>query len=172
MPWSSVRVFIDPDEFQANWRDSSSARHVRRFLKFLTENPNRPLCIAEICATLCVRERTLRGACEKQLGMGPIRYLTLHRMHQVRHALLSADASNTTVTDVAIEHGFSELGRFSVAYRSFFYESPSETLSRLPQPTLKMAANPTPANSQVSKNGSHVGIRPGRPADARRQARD
>jgi transcriptional regulator GlxA family with amidase domain len=65
--------------------------------------------------------------------MGPIRYLTLHRMHQVRYALLSADASNTTVTRVAMAHGFSELGRFSVEYRSFFYESPSETLSRLPQ---------------------------------------
>ena len=107
--------------------------------------------------------------------MGPIWYLTLYRMHQVRHALLFADASNTNVTRLAMEYGFCELGRFSVAYRSFFYESPSETLRRARpyhSTMLKMAANPTPANSQVSKNGSHGGIRPICPADARRQARD
>jgi transcriptional regulator GlxA family with amidase domain len=62
--------------------------------------------------------------------MGPIRYLTLRRMHQVRRALLCAEASNTTVTRVAVDHGFMELGRFSVAYRSLFCESPSETLRR------------------------------------------
>jgi Helix-turn-helix domain len=95
--------------------------------------------------------------------MGPIRYLTLYRMHQVRNALLFADASNTNVTRVAMEYGFCELGRFSVAYRSFFYEWPCETLSRARpyhSTMLKMVANPTPANSQVSKNGSHVAFAP------------
>lgn len=129
---SSVRTFVDPLEFQADALENKTAgaRTARRFLEFLTAHPNRPLCLAEICAALHVAERTLRVACAEHLGMGPIRYLTLHRMHKVRYALLSADASNTTVTSVAMEHGFGELGRFSVAYRSLFRESPSETLRR------------------------------------------
>jgi len=129
---SSVRTFVDPLELQADAleNETAGAKTARRFLEFLTAHPNRPLCLAEICTALGVRERTLRGACEEHLGMGPIRYLTLRRMHQARHALLSADALNTTVTRVAMEHGFGELGRFSVAYRSLFRESPSETLRR------------------------------------------
>jgi len=91
---------------------------IARFLDFLADRPNRPLCLAEICAAIGVAERTLRIACEAHLGMGPIGYLKLRRMHQVRHALLCAEVTKTTVTRVAMDHGFYELGRFSVAYRS------------------------------------------------------
>ncbi|TMK47760.1 MAG: AraC family transcriptional regulator [Alphaproteobacteria bacterium] len=62
--------------------------------------------------------------------MGPIRYLSLRRMHLVRRALLRADPSTTTVTRLATDQGFWELGRFSVAYRALFGESPSQTLRR------------------------------------------
>jgi AraC-like DNA-binding protein len=64
--------------------------------------------------------------------MGPIRYLSLRRMHLVRRALLRADPSTATVTRLATDHGFWELGRFSVAYRALFDESPSESLRRPP----------------------------------------
>ncbi len=62
--------------------------------------------------------------------MGPIRYLSLRRMHLVRRALLCADLATATVTRLATDHGFWELGRFSVAYRALFGESPSESLRR------------------------------------------
>jgi Helix-turn-helix domain len=67
--------------------------------------------------------------------MGPIRFLTLRRMHLVRRALLRALPSKTTVTSVLTDHGSWELGRFSVAYRTLFGESPSETLQRSPEQT-------------------------------------
>jgi transcriptional regulator GlxA family with amidase domain len=103
---------------------------VSRFEQFLEANADRPLYLTEICAAVGVAERTLRASCEEHLGMGPIRYLTLRRMHLVRRRLLQADASATTVTRVVTDHGFWELGRFSVAYRTLFGESPSETLRR------------------------------------------
>jgi methylphosphotriester-DNA--protein-cysteine methyltransferase len=62
--------------------------------------------------------------------MGPIRYLTLRRMHRVRRSLLVADASRTSVTRILTDHGFWELGRFSVAYNAMFGETPSQTLRR------------------------------------------
>jgi AraC-like DNA-binding protein len=103
---------------------------IARFEEFLEANPDRPLYLTEICAAIGVAERTLRASCEEHLGMGPIRYLTLRRMHLARSALRRADPSKSTVTRIVTDHGFWELGRFSIAYRTLFGESPSETLRR------------------------------------------
>ena len=112
---------------------AGSCRHdtiVARFEEFLEANPDRPLYLTEICAAIGVAERTLRASCGEHLGMGPIRYLTLRRMHLVRRALLRSDPSKVTVTRIVTDHGFWELGRFSITYRALFAESPSETLRR------------------------------------------
>jgi AraC-like DNA-binding protein len=112
---------------------NGSQRHeviITRFEEFLEANPNTPLYLPEICAAVGVAERTLRAACEERLGMGPIRYLTLRRMHLVRRALLQVDRSAATVTKIVTDYGFWELGRFAAAYRALFGEPPSATLQR------------------------------------------
>jgi AraC-like DNA-binding protein len=106
---------------------------VARFEDFLAAHPDQPLYLTEICAGIGVAERTLRAVCEEHLGMGPIRFLTLRRMHLVRRALLEADPAKSTITNIVTDHGFWELGRFSVAYRTQFGETPSATLRRAGQ---------------------------------------
>jgi len=54
--------------------------------------------------------------------MGPLRYLWLRRMHFARRALIRADPNLNTVTEIAADHGFCQLGRFSVQYRGLFGE--------------------------------------------------
>jgi AraC-like DNA-binding protein len=103
---------------------------VLRLEEFLEANPDRPLYLSEICAALGAAERTLRVACEEHLRMGPIRYLTLRRMHMVRRALMREGPSTATVTRLATDYGFWELGRFAVAYGQLFGETPSATLRR------------------------------------------
>ena len=107
-----------------------SALVMQRFERVLEENPDQPLYLAEICAAIGIAERTLRLHCTQHLGMSPHRYLWLRRMNLARRALTLADSTATTVTTVANDHGFGELGRFSVAYRKQFGESPSATLHR------------------------------------------
>jgi AraC-like DNA-binding protein len=112
---------------------TSATRHsviVAKLEDFLKANHDRPLYLAEICAATGVSERILEVACKEQIGIGPFRYLWLRRMHLARRALLRADPATTTVTIVATDYGFWELGRFSVQYAALFGESPSATLRR------------------------------------------
>jgi AraC-like DNA-binding protein len=125
-------------------------RVVAQFEEYLEANRGRALYLTEICMAIGVAERTLRAACEEHLGMGPIRYLTLRRMHLVRRALLGADRSETSVTRIATDHGFWELGHFAVAYRALFGEAPSVSL-RQPLDYRKFSDRPLSApNSHVA----------------------
>jgi AraC-like DNA-binding protein len=131
---------------------SGSRRHdmiIARFEEFMETRPGQPLYLTEICAAIGVAERTLRVACEEHLGMGPIRFLSLRRMHLVHRALQQADPSTTTVTRLATDHGFWELGRFAVAYRVLFGESPSESLRRPSDDRLLCLNRPSSLGSSV-----------------------
>ena len=57
---------------------------IARFEATLAANIDSPLYLAEICAATGVSERTLRVCCNDYLGMGPIHYLHLRRMHSWR----------------------------------------------------------------------------------------
>jgi transcriptional regulator GlxA family with amidase domain len=111
----------------AHWRHATA---LRRLEDFLEANSDRTLYAAELCAVADVSDRILRSLCHEHLGMVPMRYLWLRRMHLARRELRSAAQATATVTEIATNYGFWGLGRFAVAYRSLFGESPSATLPR------------------------------------------
>jgi AraC-like DNA-binding protein len=61
--------------------------------------------------------------------MSPMRFVTERRLAAAQARLATAGAARD-VTEVAAELGFSHLGRFAIAYREVFGESPSQTLRR------------------------------------------
>jgi AraC-like DNA-binding protein len=132
-----IGAIVDCVDGEVSWEDRSALRQhaaiMRRFHGKIEESADRPLYIPEICKAIGVSERTLRTCCDEDLGMGPKHYLMLRRMNLARRALLRADATRTSVTAVATDYGFWELGRFSVEYRVLFGEAPSATLQRAPE---------------------------------------
>jgi len=125
-----VRLLGENSRVELSVGGHHHSKIIARLEEFLAANHDRAVYLTEICTTIAVSERTLRVCCEDYLGMGPIRYLWLRRMHLARRALVLADSEATTVTDIATEYGFWELGRFSVDYRIIFGEPPSATLRR------------------------------------------
>ena len=111
---------------------SHRARVMRRLEEIVRAKSEETLYMAELCAAVGATYWTLRDCCLEYLGMSPKRYLWMRRMNLARRALRSADLEHTTVTEIATEYGFWELGRFSVAYRSLFGEPPSAALRRRP----------------------------------------
>lgn len=109
------------------------ARVMRRLEEVLASTLDRPLYMPQLCAAVGASYTMLRDCSQEFLGISPKRYLWLRRMHLVRWALRIADAQKTTVTEIATDYGFWELGRFAGAYRSLFGEAPSATLRRPPE---------------------------------------
>jgi AraC-like DNA-binding protein len=107
----------------------NSARILRQVEDYLDQSPGRGgVAIPDLCQALAVSRRTLNRAFEEGLGVGPRTYLRLRALSAARKALVAGREAGASVTQVALEHGFWELGRFSVTYRAMFGESPSQTL--------------------------------------------
>jgi AraC-like DNA-binding protein len=115
---------------------------IGRFEELLAANRDRPLYLAEICQAVGASERTLRNCCHEHFGFGPIRYLWLRRMYLARRALLFANPATASVTEIALDHGFWELGRFAIAYKALFGEAPLVSLRREPKTNSRENSDP------------------------------
>jgi len=105
----------------------TSAVLVRRATEIADAHPG-PVSIARICSLLRASPSTLENSFKKITGLTPHTFFLRRRLNRARTALLNADPIEDRVTDIALDLGFTELGRFSVRYRQMFGETPSETL--------------------------------------------
>jgi len=103
-------------------------RLVRRAEDFFRSHLGERVSAAQLSSAARVSERNLRNAFYDVYATSPMRYLRLWQLHQARRALRSPRHPAASVTDIAISHGFHELGRFACEYKALFGESPSQTL--------------------------------------------
>ena len=75
-----------------------------------------------------VSERTLLEGFKRYRDISPMRLLKLTRLDHVHLALNKADPAKSSVTDIALAHGFTQLGKFSSNYKERFGTLPSKTL--------------------------------------------
>jgi transcriptional regulator GlxA family with amidase domain len=85
--------------------------------------------LPDIVAASGIPGRTLLKHFRDFRGTSPMRYLRRARFERVHQALHSA-STDDGVTQIALAHGFTHMGRFSVEYQKQFGESPSATLRR------------------------------------------
>jgi AraC-like DNA-binding protein len=108
---------------------ASATRLVRSVEDYLQATGDRPLHISEICCKLGLSRRSLHRAFHEVFGIGPLTFLRQKRLCAAHSSLKQSSPELTTVAQVALEHGFIELGRFSQYYRAMFGETPSQTLA-------------------------------------------
>jgi AraC-like DNA-binding protein len=101
-----------------------------RALRWLRAHVDEPIQLETLAAVAGVRPRTLETHFKLYLGTTPLGWVRRTRLALARQQLLRADGS-TSVTDVALASGFSQLGRFALQYREQYGELPSHTLQRV-----------------------------------------
>ncbi|MGV6876175.1 AraC family transcriptional regulator [Pseudochelatococcus sp. B33] len=120
----------------SNYSDRLSARcagiaprHVRNVEAYIEANADKPLTIDDLVAVSGVSSRALFEGFRRFRGVSPLAHVRTVRMRMVRERLLNP-RDNDTVTSVATDWGFHQLGRFAAQYRQMFGETPSQTLRR------------------------------------------
>jgi len=97
---------------------------------YIEMNFQMPVHVEELCKHTGVGVRTLQRSFKEYFDHSVMDYLKTVRLDAACRELTAADTRETNVTEIALGNGFTHLGRFSLAYRTRFGESPSETLGQ------------------------------------------
>lgn len=108
---------------------SRASARLARANTIMQDRFREPLLLADIARECAVSVRTLTKLFQDALGVTPMKHLQEIRLQAAR-TLLQTGTAEWSVTRVAVECGFSGLGRFSAIYRARFGELPSATRSR------------------------------------------
>lgn len=104
---------------------------VRRAIAFVDAHAHEPITLTDIAGAAHVGPRALQLAFRRHRDQTPLEYLREVRLHRVRTDLRDGDPTQgDTVARIASRWGFTHRGRFSVAYRQAYGESPARTLDR------------------------------------------
>ena len=107
----------------------TGSRIIERTENYLMSNSDNPIAIETIAEIAGVSVRSLQRTFRRVRGLTPMRLLKNIRLDKARSRLSKGDTT-TSVTQVAMNSGFSHLGAVGVDYRKRFGEAPSETLLR------------------------------------------
>ena len=118
-----------PDQFRFHPAYRQIARKAE---EYICEHYRYAVHIEDICREAGVGLRTLQRCVRKYFDVTVTELIESVRMKAAHRELSALQPEECSVTQIALDNGFSHLGRFSVAYRNRYGETPSEQLARLP----------------------------------------
>lgn len=113
-------------------RIRSKDRIIRGASAYIGEHIDESIRVRDLSGELVTSVSCLERTFRDELHMTPSQYILARRLVSAHKRLKVADAcskADGTVARIALDHGFSHLGRFSGAYRNHFGELPSDTLA-------------------------------------------
>jgi len=111
------------------YRRLKKHRIVVRAKEYVHEHLRELIRVVDLCKYCGVSLSTLERTFTRELGINPNGYIQAARLHEVREALMDANAEGLTIADIAMNCGFTHIGRFSRQYRTHFGRLPSEDRS-------------------------------------------
>ncbi|WP_416065958.1 AraC family transcriptional regulator [Rhizobium sp. ZK1] len=100
---------------------------VRRAEEYIRSNWDKPVTIEALAAAANTSVRSLFHSFRRTRGMSPMAFARRVRLARA-HDMLAASLPGTTVTSVAFDCGFGNLGAFAHYYQTRYGELPSATL--------------------------------------------
>ena len=121
-------------EADSNSSDTETSRQAvlaRAVRHYLHDHFRERIRLSDLSSETGVTLRTVQRAFSTYFDTTISSYLQKVRLNAARTGLLHGAPGRTSVSRVAMESGFTHLGRFSNLYRDYYGEFPSETLTRV-----------------------------------------
>jgi AraC-like DNA-binding protein len=112
------------------WVQSAHRRTAKLAEEFICEHYRDAVHVEDICRETGVGIRYLQRSIRTYFDMTLTELLESVRMEAAHRDLSRLNPEESTVTRVALDNGFSHLGRFSVAHHQRYGAKPSEVLAR------------------------------------------
>lgn len=116
--------------FPSNWSARESHQPcspgLEKMVRYIEQNLKRDIDIEELSSVSNMSVRSIYNAFAKAYATTPKCYVKQLKLRKLREDLLGGHGRN--VTEIALDYGFTHLGRFSSDYKKVFGELPSETL--------------------------------------------
>ncbi len=111
------------------YRRLKKHRIVVRAKEYIHEHLTEAIHVTDLCKYCGVSLSTLERIFTRELGLTPNGYIQAARLHEARHALQNTNGEDVTIADIAMNSGFTHMGRFSRRYHAHFGRLPSEERS-------------------------------------------
>ncbi len=95
---------------------------------YIHDNFRKKICIEDVCREAGVGVRSVQRAFSEYFDVTFTEYLRVVRLNALHRALRSANPVTASVAELALDVGFTHLGRMSVEFRRHFGRSPRDVL--------------------------------------------
>jgi transcriptional regulator GlxA family with amidase domain len=102
---------------------------VRRAEAYIESHWNEPITIARLARATAASARSIFYHFKNSRGQSPMSFVKQVRLEHARK-MLESSGTNRSVTEIAVDCGFGNLGHFAGDYLKRFGERPSDTLKR------------------------------------------
>ena len=123
--------------------------------QYIREHLTEPLHLADLCSNTHMQPRSLEYGFREVVRLSPMRYVRMLRLGEVRRQLSQGSAVKRSISEIALDAGFSHLSQFTVDYKKVFGETPSTTRRR-----ARGAAPDHVTPCRAVARGSRVSVQP------------
>ncbi|MBH0111880.1 AraC family transcriptional regulator [Novosphingobium sp. YJ-S2-02] len=101
--------------------------HVRRAREIIHDSIEEAISVSDLAVRVGVSVRSLQNGFRQFLGQTPVEYVRRHRLEKL-HATLARSDPKASVTEMMLDCGIVNFGRYAQYYRQQYGCSPSQTL--------------------------------------------
>lgn len=122
-------VSLQPPEI-VDERADFAAVTFRDIERYIEGNLKRDICVEELAQEAKMSRRSLYMLFDKYARTTPKNFIRQKKLEAVYNALINPACHVANITTLALDYGFTHLGRFSEIYREAFGILPSDTLKK------------------------------------------
>lgn len=129
---SSMLVGLEHNYHEELTAEVQSPRpyYIKKAEAYIHDNIDSPILLEDLAREACISLRSIYSGFHNYLNTTPMAYIKQAKLNRIHEELKKLEPSQASVSEVALNYGFSHFGNFAASYKKMFGELPSDTLRK------------------------------------------